>query len=178
MRVYLVFLLVLSGYSAGYAQQSCSDLFSARDYLHVEYGTEYTQHSENRFFVGVLGTSYEFEGVLSRTGRLTLYAYLTSPETGLRSHLNGPELFQRVIEHFGAERIRVISGYWTSGTNYSKYYEGMKAGLTPKEAAAQTWTGKQAARFGFTKVRSVTEKYDVTLDSVSVFADFVREPKR
>jgi hypothetical protein len=64
----------------------------------------------------------------------------------------GEEQFQKAVDHF-SKNIRGIFGYWIEGTNHSQFYEGLRKGLSLEEAALNTWTGRQAVRKGFKRVR-------------------------
>jgi hypothetical protein len=50
-----------------------------------------------------------------------------------------------------------VLGQWFDGDNLAEYEKNRKQGLTPQQAAAQTWTGRQAARWGYTEVIVVTD---------------------
>jgi len=71
----------------------------------------------------------------------------------------GGEMFNEALKAFGTNAIKGIRGTWLGGgdlaSNFDKFQEGLKAGLTPEQAAAKTFTGIMAGRAGFTKVRVV-----------------------
>jgi hypothetical protein len=53
--------------------------------------------------------------------------------------------------------VRGVRGTWVSGNgglqdNLDSFNAGIQSGLTPQEAAMNTFTGKMAARYGFTNV--------------------------
>jgi hypothetical protein len=70
--------------------------------------------------------------------------------------LRGRELFNNMISVIG-HRIERIHGQWTNhrflGDNFRSYHNGLAAGLSPVEAAANTWTGRMAIRSGYRHVR-------------------------
>ncbi|WP_433064879.1 hypothetical protein [Dactylosporangium sp. CS-033363] len=68
------------------------------------------------------------------------------------SPISGRQMFDRVMEHFGG-RVEVIRGYWVYGDNLAAFSAAMRDGGTLREAARGTWTGRQAARHGFTRVK-------------------------
>jgi hypothetical protein len=86
---------------------------------------------------------------LDADGILTLAVYRNDG-----SPLSGRQMFDMAMSHFG-DRVRGIEGNWFHGTNLDRF-NTLTAGGTPlSAAAAQTWTGTQAARYGFTAVASV-----------------------
>lgn len=86
---------------------------------------------------------------LDDQGVLTLAIYRNEG-----SPVSGREMFDMAMEHFGS-RVRKIEGNWFHGTNLNKFNEQTARGVPASVAAAQTWTGRQAARYGFTAVESV-----------------------
>ncbi|BCU77947.1 hypothetical protein [Luteolibacter sp. LG18] len=71
---------------------------------------------------------------------------------GKDSPVRGTAMFKAMMTHYG-ERVERIGGNWYSGTNLDKLNELTASGITLEESAAKTWTGGQAAKYGFTKVR-------------------------
>ena len=76
-------------------------------------------------------------------------------EAGPQASPHGRVLFAEMMEHFGSKAKGVV-GSWSYGDNLARFNQLVAQGMTPAKAAAQTWTGTQAARFGFTTVRIVT----------------------
>ncbi len=74
------------------------------------------------------------------------------------STTRGYQMFDDVMSHFGAENIQKIEGKWVPAmpTNLNKFNQLIREGMTVEEAAAQTFTGRNAARYGFTKISKVT----------------------
>ncbi|MFE0590379.1 ricin-type beta-trefoil lectin domain protein [Micromonospora echinospora] len=65
---------------------------------------------------------------------------------------NGGQMFQDALEVLGP-RTRGIRGKWVAGEmqdNLDSFNSGIQIGLSPEEAAMHTFTGKMAARNGFT----------------------------
>ncbi|QFU86365.1 DUF6531 domain-containing protein [Amycolatopsis sp. YIM 10] len=68
---------------------------------------------------------------------------------------SGRQLFDAAMQHFG-DRVNAIEGNWVYGDNLAAFNRRTgEGGMSPEEAAAQTWTGRQAARHGFTNVGEV-----------------------
>jgi len=49
--------------------------------------------------------------------------------------------------------VDAISGDWSFGRNLSEFHRALSEGKTPEEAALSTWTGKRAARNGYTRAQ-------------------------
>jgi hypothetical protein len=76
------------------------------------------------------------------------------------STTKGYQMFDDVMAHFGPDKIKAIEAKWVSSmpTNLNKFNELIRAGKTPEEAAAGAFTGRNAARYGLTKVRVTKAK--------------------
>ncbi|EKD29043.1 MAG: hypothetical protein ACD_79C00105G0002 [uncultured bacterium] len=88
----------------------------------------------------------------------------------IRSNISGSHFFKVMMEHFlNVSKIHIneIEGHWNYGTNLKIFNESKQSGKTDEEAALNTWTGKQAAIYGYTSVR-VISKYST---SNNVFTD-------
>jgi RHS repeat-associated protein len=74
----------------------------------------------------------------------------------------GGEMFEEAIKAFGLSNIKGIRGTWLGGgdlrTNFDAFQKAIKAGLTPEQAAFETFTGAMAKRFGFTKATVTTNE--------------------
>ncbi len=141
--------------SPGFAQNMCSDLFSIHQGgLIIETGTPVEYKDEVTFAVRVLEHSYTFNAEINAQGLLSVSAYLAYPQFNLRSHLSGSELYRQMMDHFGA-RVKAIQGHWAYGDNQAQFFAALAKGLTPEQAALNTWSGRQAAHYGFSKVESV-----------------------
>jgi hypothetical protein len=78
------------------------------------------------------------------------------PTGSFRSSASGHKLMQMMIDHFGTQRIRVIRGNWSEGTNHKQYWDAVTRDdnpLSPEKAALQTWTGKIASSYGYKLAR-------------------------
>jgi hypothetical protein len=64
--------------------------------------------------------------------------------------LRGHEQFQRVLAHFRGS-FRAIRGSWSYGDNLAEFNRLTGRGVSPQEAATQTWTGRQAGQAGYTR---------------------------
>ena len=67
---------------------------------------------------------------------------------------SGSVMFQDAMDALGSN-VKGIRGKWLSGSgelqdNLDSFNAGIQSGLTPQEAALNTFTGKMAARNGFT----------------------------
>lgn len=89
--------------------------------------------------------------------RLGLDFDLRSPTQ--RSILRGSEVFQFMVNHY-AGQFDVIVGDWFKGDNLGEFNRQIKIGKSETEAAALTFTGRQAALAGFTKVKIVEKHQD------------------
>jgi hypothetical protein len=175
MRFLLLFTLALLSFSPlAFAQNRCVDIFAPAPALTVQYG--YTEEFRNEDFFGVEVPehSYMFHGTLSSTGKLSLSAFLAFPEYGVRSHLRGADLYKQMIEYFGVSKIRSIEGHWVDETNFNQFFAGLKNGLSQEQAASATWSGRQAALYGFTKVESVEVRVQSVTGSKTVIVVFTR----
>jgi hypothetical protein len=91
-----------------------------------------------------------------KDGRLRFNIQAIDPETGARGTVRGQALFDGMMEHFGST-VKVIEGRWNEGTNLAEFNRLTGQGVSLEEAASRTWTGQQAARYGFTKVTVETK---------------------
>lgn len=101
-------------------------------------------------------TTYDFHFIAILTkGELTLDILLVDPVRKIRSQYSGADLYQKAIEHFGAYNIQRISGLWDGGDNYEKFVELKNKGYSDEDAALNTWSGQQAAKYGFIQIESI-----------------------
>lgn len=77
-------------------------------------------------------------------------------EAGPLANPRGNVLFKEMIKHFG-DTAKGVVGSWTHGDNLSAFNRLTAQGVSLEEAAFQTWTGRQAARNGFTKVEVIAD---------------------
>lgn len=77
----------------------------------------------------------------------------TRDEKGRAKGISAKNEFANALRIFTAG-VRAVEGNWTQGElgdNLETFNELTKAGLGPEQAALGTWTGRQAAKAGFTK---------------------------
>lgn len=79
---------------------------------------------------------------------------------GTGTTLKGKEVFEDLVSHYINNTIsfKGVRGTWgkTSDNTTSFNSELTDNQATPHQAAALTWTGKQAAKFGFSKIDIVS----------------------
>lgn len=107
-----------------------------------------------------------------RGGELELHIRAQTNE-GARGAIRGAEQFRKIIDYFGLNNIRSIKGSWSYGDNLNAFNKAIAEGATPEAAAAQTWTGQQAAKVGFTGVH-VTRTYGAVGAYTKVEVSFTR----
>jgi hypothetical protein len=68
---------------------------------------------------------------------------------------SGAEMFTAAVDHFGVDNIEAIEGKWVQAMpdNLNTFNELVGEGMSEEDATASTFTGKMAARFGFTTVQ-------------------------
>jgi uncharacterized protein YukE len=84
------------------------------------------------------------------------------------SELRGRTLFDAAMTHFG-DGVKVVQGAWYYGDNLGKVNDLLAGGLDLEDAIVRTWTGSQAARYGF----SVPEIVESELESTDVYDHLV-----
>jgi hypothetical protein len=109
------------------------------------------------------GSRLPFEMRASADGSKGIYGDLKNEgmieffiEAGPQANPRGNVLFKEMINHFG-DTAKGVVGSWTYGDNLAAFNRLTAQGMSLEEAAAQTWTGMQAARNGFTKVEAIAE---------------------
>lgn len=89
----------------------------------------------------------------------------------------GSEFFDMAMQYFSS-RVNYIRGEWHGGANL--FYLNRRIlinGIKPKEAALETWTGLQAARYGFNQAKLISSKgFPGTYENVNFI--FFRESER
>lgn len=97
---------------------------------------------------------FEFSAQLDQWGIFEFNAQLKNVELRTRSAYSGKKLFRRAIKHFGKRNIAGIRGSWVFGDNLISFHTNVKEKrMSPEDAARNTWTGKMAAKYGFTEVQ-------------------------
>lgn len=89
---------------------------------------------------------------MDSAGSLELYIK-SGPGTG-----SGRELFAEAMEHFG-DGVKQIEGNWHNipglSSNYDSYWAARARGFSPELAVFETFTGREAQRYGFNVVDSI-----------------------
>ncbi|MBB5448351.1 MULTISPECIES: hypothetical protein [unclassified Paraburkholderia] len=83
------------------------------------------------------------------------------------SNESGTDMFASAMQRLEREGVQVnaIRGVWINGTdsvNAAQYASNLSLGMSPERAAANTWTGRIAARYGFTNVGVPNVGYSAT----------------
>jgi len=93
-------------------------------------------------------------------------------------NLSGRELFDRMMQYFSNFEITNIVGDWRSGegkeSNLVIFNKCIRKGFSHENAALETWTGKQAQRYGFNTVRVVSVEGEFGKHS-RVFVHFLKK---
>lgn len=98
----------------------------------------------------------EGKGILANLDEVGVVTFAI--QAGEGSSVRGTEMFNRMMQHFGAN-VRAIQGVWLKSltgqksTNIDKVNELTSAGMTIEEAITHTWTVTRARKWGFDKVR-------------------------
>ena len=111
------------------------------------------------------------DGELDDRGDLVFSVKAVDSETGRRGTVQGWVLFDLMVCHFGG-RMRSITAFWTSETNYEMFRKLLAEGATIHEAASNTWTATQAQRHGFLAV--IVIPLTATSPKDSVMVKFIR----
>jgi hypothetical protein len=88
----------------------------------------------------------------------------------------GTEMFDDMMGAVNKNgKVTTVQGQWSNtpglSDNFDAFTANLKAGMQPEQAALNTWTGKQAAKYGFTEVN-----VDKQLDG-SYRVDFTKDKK-
>ncbi|MER7815859.1 ALF repeat-containing protein, partial [Streptomyces sp. NPDC096153] len=100
---------------------------------------------------GSFSKAYDGDGMIladAKDGVLSLAVERNDSTT------KGYQMFDDVMAHYGPENIEAIEGKWVTKmpTNLDAFNKAIREGKTPEEAAAGAFTGRNAARYGFTEV--------------------------
>ncbi len=128
----------------------CTDLFTT--YQEVQ-GLDHTEPLEHFFSYRDHTYNFVFEAAL-RDNTLIMAARLIDENLKIRSARRGSELYRQMIEHFGLRNIHEIVGLWQGGKNLDDFYKNLESGMSIENAALNTWSGRQAQKYGFSKVLS------------------------
>ncbi|RKP43266.1 hypothetical protein, partial [Trinickia fusca] len=91
----------------------------------------------------------------------------SAPGGSSLSNASGTDMFASAMERLEREGVQVnaIRGMWIGGTdsvNAAQYLSNLDRGMPPQQAAANTWTGRMVARYGYTNVGMPNTGYSVT----------------
>ena len=83
------------------------------------------------------------------------------------SDASGTDMFASAMQRLQRENVQVnaIRGVWIEGAdsvNAAQYLTNLNRGLSPRNAAADTWTGRMAARYGYTNVGAPSAGFSST----------------
>lgn len=139
--------LIFSG-STVLAEGNCRYFFAKQKTVR---GVEKIELRDN--FFSYRDETYGFHFLASLTDGELLYSVrFVDAELNVRSVVRAATVFDRMIEHFGVQKIREIKEIWGSGTNLEMFYKNRENGMNEKEAILSTWSGRQAQKHGFTNV--------------------------
>lgn len=155
-----------------FAKLQCVDLFLKRTDP-PDIATYPVEIHKDDGIYRVTSGPFIFEGHLQNRV-LEITALLSLPESNIRSQLRGDLLYQRMITYFGREHVDKIVGNWFSGTNYDQFFNNLKNNATLEDAALYTWSGRQAAKYGYTVVERVELGVDFKTGKPSVTVIFQR----
>ncbi|NVM57282.1 MAG: RHS repeat-associated core domain-containing protein, partial [Desulfobacterales bacterium] len=111
------------------------------------------EHSHGRYLVSDSANA-RFQAIGTIEDDLIEITIRSKLEDGTRSAvIRGSEQFKQVVDFF--PQAKGIKANWQYGDNLLEFNKLTKAGLSPTEAAAKTWTGKQATKHGFTKIADI-----------------------
>ena len=164
MKFYVLFVF-LTLLEPAHAQMQCFELFNI--YKTVRGEKEFLIKLGHKFSYEDKTYGFKFVAELENDGTLFLDAELVNTRLGIRSHMHGGDLYAQMIQHFGVQNITAIRDVWSGGTNFSQFHSNLKSRMTIEEAALNTWSGRQAARYGFTKI----ESFSFTDSEPSEFGD-------
>jgi hypothetical protein len=133
-----------------HAQMQCFELFNI--YTTVQGEKEYIVKLGHKFSYEDKTYGFKFVAELENDGTLFLDTELVNNRLGIRSHMHGRDLYEQMIQHFGLQRITGIRALWSGGTNFSQFHGNLRNRMNVEDAALNTWSGRQAARYGFTKL--------------------------
>lgn len=96
-------------------------------------------------------------GNLLEGGKLSFLVIAKKTDGSRDPDFRGARLFDAMVQHFG-KKVVCVEDIWRKpipgrkddlGDNYRLFEEAERKGLTPEQAAGQTWTGIQACRVGY-----------------------------
>lgn len=149
MKFCLLFVFFTLSVSAQ-AQIQCFDLFNI--YKTVRGEKEFIVKVGHKFSYEDKTYGFKFIAELENDGTLFLDTELVNTRLGIRSHMHGGDLYAQMMQHFGVQNITAIRDVWSGGTNFSQFHQNLRNRMSIEDAAFNTWSGRQAARYGFTRL--------------------------
>ena len=107
-------------------------------------------HNGGKLPCGEFANTYGTQGGIAATVENGVLKLAVKKALGTPS---GKEMFEEAWGALGS-KVQQIEGYWMPGgdmaDNFISFNNALAKGLSPEQAAMQTWTGKMAASKGFT----------------------------
>ena len=131
------------------------------------------QYGDPNGWAAAGGDSHGIVGFVDKEGILGVDVYANP---ALRAQYgSGTDMYNSMMTRLRQEGVDVagIRGAWLKGTdsvNFAQYQSGLAAGLEPTQAALNTWTGKLAQSYGYSRVESITG------GSSNVYVVFRKQP--
>lgn len=120
-------------------------------------GTPPSRRGAGRYRLGHFDdhAGHGLEARVTRSGELNLS--IAANGTRSAEFGSGADMFNSLMRRLDSDGVQVnsIRSEWVPGgqsTNYNQYIDGINSGLSPSQAAANTWTGQRAAEHGFTNI--------------------------
>lgn len=170
----LLFLFLLQSLYFGNADTEvrCGPLFKKKR-LEVRTSVADIEKTQRKFIVkDVLDRNIFWKAYLE-DGVLSMRIQLKVPSQGYRSSLQGHKIYKEMMEHFGVKNIKKIESVWIEQTNFTQFFKNIEKGMSEKEAALNTWSGRQAKSYGFSKVSVEVYVNSLTLKK-SIMIEFSR----
>ncbi|HAA69909.1 MAG TPA: hypothetical protein DCE55_12280 [Planctomycetaceae bacterium] len=139
--------------------------YMSQDPIRLLGGTAlYTYVSDPLAWTDPLGLQRCYGKVDPSHSRIKAYGYIYDGDLeiemrmrlrdGTRGSLRGVDEFRNIIEA-GGSRVNRIKGSWSYGDNLDSFNRSVSNGVSPEDAARNTWTGQQAGRSGFGNVDQI-----------------------
>lgn len=110
-------------------------------------------------------------------GFLKLNFYLVDYANHLRSKISGADGYAQIMEHFSHKPIRFIEGQWNYSDNSKEYLHNREVlGMTRSEAALNTWSGRQAQKYGFNHAEVQFDQYVNKEVGIQIIVRFYKKP--
>lgn len=141
----------------GGIKRTCAEIFGQETFAE-SLAEHVVLKTEQEFLVSMQGDAYIYHAQLIRR-RLHISAFLKIPGFSGRAPLRGTDLYDEMMNHFGMKNIDAIVAVWSGHTtNFEQFMELTSQGFSEEEAALNTWSGRQARRYGFHQVHQIERK--------------------